>query len=197
MGRWYYWNKKTTTEEVPHLSIFQLNKWKLLGGYASNTLTWSWRLSGRKSSIGIIVNTVAPYVRLQYTQTDREGNRKDFDYKVSLTTTPCHFGGVRHWFNCPNCGKRVGYLYCARHYFTCRTCANLTYESRNESRLGRFGQMGYFIVAERQMEERYMNLKRRYYAGKPTRKYRQILKIQNRLDSINIPTMEELLFRGK
>jgi len=51
--------------------------------------------------------------------------------KLSFTTTVPHFGGVRYWFVCPYCDRRVGTLYSPRfeRYFKCRHCHNLTYKS--------------------------------------------------------------------
>lgn len=195
MGR-YYWNSKTTVEQATQLSIFKLKEFGLLSGYATSTLTWTRSLSGHKSSIGIIVSTHELYAQVNYTITDNTGSKNDFGYRIPLTTTPCHFGGVRYWFTCPlDCGRRVGTLYLTSggQYFGCRHCYNLTYESRNESRLGRPGGIGYFLVQERKLEERYEQLKRRFYAGKPTRKYRQVLKIQNCLDGIDLHKANDFL----
>jgi len=49
---------------------------------------------------------------------------------VRTTTTRPHLGGVRFWFRCV-CGRRVGkfYLPPAGHFFRCRHCYNLTYQS--------------------------------------------------------------------
>jgi len=136
MGR-YYWDKKDTVEEAIRLSIFKLKKFGLLCGYAATTLTWTHRLSGHKSSIGILVDTENLYAKVNYTITDRNTDEKtDYDYKISLTATPCNFGGVRYWFICPlsvngvYCGRRTGTLYLASggRYFGCRHCYNLSYE---------------------------------------------------------------------
>ncbi len=43
---------------------------------------------------------------------------------VRITTTPCHFGGVRYWFICPNCDRRRAILYPK----VCRTCGDGRYE---------------------------------------------------------------------
>ena len=206
MGRYYY-DAKTTVEQATQLSIFKLKEFGLLDGfYHTTTLTWTHKASGHKNSIGITVDTDDLYVKVNYTNTKRStGEKTDYDYKISLTTTPCHFGGVRYWFICPlsingvYCGRRVGTLHIASggDYFGCRHCYDLSYESRNESRLGRFGQMGHFLVLERQMRELNSKVKRRFYAGKPTRKYKQVLQLQHRLNSIDILKMEELLFSGK
>jgi len=204
MGR-YYWDKKGTVEEATRLSIFKLKEFGLLRGYAATTLTWTRKLSGHKSSIGIIVDTENLYAKVNYTITDRNTDEKtDYDYKISLTTTPCNFGGVRYWFICPlsingvYCGRRTGTLYLASggRYFGCRHCYNLSYESRNESRLGRIGQLGYLLKAERQMEELQSQIKRNFYNGKPTRKFRKLLLMQNKLNAyLDSPAVSKLLCR--
>ncbi len=182
MGR-YYFDAKTTVEQATQLSIFKLKEFGLLTGYAATTLRWKWSLSGRKSSIGICVDTEELYAKFNYTVTDRDtGKKTDYDYKISHTTTPCNFGGVRYWFGCQSCGRRVVVLYLASGnvYFRCRHCYDLSYESRNESRLGRFGNIGYTIVAERKIEELYSQIKRWTWRGKPTRKVRRLQRLKQR-----------------
>ena len=80
MGR-YYFDAKTTVEQATQLSIFKLKEFGLLTGYAATTLSWKWSLSGRKSSIGIVVDTGdEPYVKVNYTITDRHtGKKTDYD----------------------------------------------------------------------------------------------------------------------
>ena len=50
-----------------------------------------------------------------------------------VTTTKPYFGGVRWWFLCPECGRRVGKLYAteARREFACRVCWDLVYECQH------------------------------------------------------------------
>ena len=60
---------------------------------------------------------------------------------ISITTTPCYYGGVRYWFLCPAvvdgvlCEDRVGRLYLppGGELFGCRQCYGLTYESCQQS----------------------------------------------------------------
>ena len=51
---------------------------------------------------------------------------------VELTISKTHYGGIRFWFNCPLCGKRIGVLF--KHPLTnvigCRKCLNLEYRKR-------------------------------------------------------------------
>jgi hypothetical protein len=79
MGR-YYFSSKTTVEQATQLNIFRLKKFGLLEGFASNTITWTRRSSGHKSSIGIAVDTEELYAKVNYTITDHNTNEKiDYD----------------------------------------------------------------------------------------------------------------------
>src|SRR5687768_6494646 len=53
---------------------------------------------------------------------------------VSLVSTVPNYGGLRWWFLCPRCGRRVGRLHLRPGLFACRACHNLTYESAQMSR---------------------------------------------------------------
>ena len=161
----------------------------MLEGYRGTTLTWTWSLSGHKSSVGIVVDVMGEpyYVKLNYTITDRDsGEKTDYNYKIGLTTTSCCFGGVRYWFVCPlvrngaPCGRRVGTLFLSSggKYFGCRHCYDLSYESRNECRLGRFGQIGYALKADRQVEKLKEKIKRWTWRGRPTRKVRKLTALE-------------------
>lgn len=59
----------------------------------------------------------------------------EYDYRVGLDYTECHFGGYRVWFNCPDCSERVGKLYIppGGYRFSCRECLGLGYESSRVS----------------------------------------------------------------
>ena len=204
MGR-YYFDKKDTVEDCRSVSISFLKKGDYFCGYRSGGIVWKNCYGEETSSIGVAVSTMDGdnYVRFQYTTTDRNtGEKTEYDYKVRLTTTRCNFGGVRYWFVCPltrdsvYCGRRVAKLYKAPggKYFGCRYCYNLSYESRNESRLGRFGQLGYLLKAERQIKELKAQIKRHFYNGKPTKKLRRLLMMQNRLNAyLDSPVVRDLL----
>lgn len=202
MGR-YYWDKKNTAEDCTSLSISKLKEFDLLTGCCSTTLTWTRSLSGHKSSVGLIVDILnEPHIKLNYTITDRDGNKTDYDYKVALTTTQRNFSGKRYWFICPLsvngvfCGRRVGRLYLSPggNYFGCRHCYNLSYESRNESRLGRIGQLGYLLKVDKQYEDLRDTVKRWTYKGRPTKKARKLHALEAKLNAyVHKPSLDNLL----
>jgi len=178
---------KSTADDTKKISISFLKKYDYFTGWKSGTMTWTRNGWGgeHKSSVSIEVSTMHEdkYLRINYTQTDRETQeKKDFDYKIPLTNTPCRYGGVRYWFTCPwykngvYCGKRVAKLYKDGDYFACRHCYNLTYESRNRSGIYRN------FVSVPDVEEAEKEVKRMYYRGKPTRKYRRYMRLSEQCD---------------
>ena len=182
MGRWSHGNK-TESDDLKKIPTSFLNKHGYFKGWRSGTITWTQSWSGNKSDVGIEVSTYDGngYLRIHYTQTDNgTGEKKDFDYKIPLTTTPCYFGGKRYWFTCPwykngvYCGKRVGTLYKDGDYFACRHCYNLTYSSRKENRRYKMFPLFNVLNLEKKIGDLNEQIKRPCYAGKPTRKQRRL-----------------------
>jgi hypothetical protein len=69
-----------------------------------------------------------PRVQLTY---DRYAEH--LDYPVFLETSLSQFGGLRWWFQCPLCRRRVQKLFLPPRAsrFACRHCHNLSYATRN------------------------------------------------------------------
>jgi len=177
---------KNETDGVRKISVSFLKKNGYFNGRRSGIITWTRGYDEYKSSVGIEVSTLNgnDYLRIYYTQTDNySGEKKDFDYKIPLTTTPCRFGGKRYWFICPwykngvYCGKRVGTLYKDGDYFACRHCYDLTYGSRKVNRRYKMFHLFNVLTLEDKIEELYKQIKHPYYRGRPTRKQRQLEKL--------------------
>jgi len=66
-------------------------------------------------------------------------------------------------------------------WFACRHCNQLSYASRNEPRLARFGQMGFYVKVEGRIERLHDQIKRWTYRGKPTKKAERIHVLEERL----------------
>ena len=51
---------------------------------------------------------------------------------IELTSSNTHFGGLRYWFKCPICEKRVGTLFIhpLNQQVGCRGCLGLEYRGR-------------------------------------------------------------------
>jgi len=141
-SRWGGYRKRTTVEQCEWLDV---NRWMREGIIAADHWCggiWGWkdtRTGEMTSRIGYEVRTqgASGWVRLYYAFTSGPHEGEEIDYRVPLTTTRPHFGGLRWWFICPGqgCGgRRVGKLYLPPGgiYFLCRHCYDLTYRSAQE-----------------------------------------------------------------
>jgi len=174
MGR-YYLNRKTTAEECKSIDVFFLKKHNyFINSYKSGTLRWL-RGEEETGSIGISVDAENEYLQMQYTSTDwQTEEKKSKDYKIRLTTTPCHFGDKRYWFLCSFCNRRVGKLFLyGKNDFACRHCLNLSYDIRNASGIEKALRK---ITPAPDLDEMRASMRTRLYRGKPTKRLLKYLK---------------------
>lgn len=152
---------------------------KKKGGTKHSIISWGKNGEHGNITAHISANTEAPSMRLTYS-VHTASNKKDFDYTIPITTTPCHFGGLRYWFQCPliknnvYCGKRVGKVYMVNNYFGCRHCHEITYASRKISSRHRWNPLYMILDLDMKTEEIYRKRKRLTYKGKLTRTGRKM-----------------------
>lgn len=176
-------------DNLKKVEIWWLKKYGYLCGWKSGGMEWTHGWSDTKSSISFSVSIMngENYIRFQYSQTDSDGEKTDFDYRVTLVSTNCNYSGKRWWFVCPlvkngmACNRRVGVLYKNGDYFGCRHCYELTYKSKNENRKSKYYHLFKILDSGEKMEKLEEDMKREYYAGKPTRKYKRIMNIHHKI----------------
>lgn len=100
------------------------------------SLQWS-RNGETCASIRAALNFAGDCLTLSYRWTPRDGEPVNVECPVYLDTTPCHYGGGRTWFTCPQCGRRCAIVYFAGARFDCRRCLNLAYASQSDDAIGR------------------------------------------------------------
>lgn len=135
-GRWYRWDAKDTVEGCRRLDV---RVWQR-GGFLrpGRWFSWAWWNREGVQVASIDVQVLQAQVRLSYRVRRGSESWQKIEEAISLTWTPCHYGGQRSWFICPGvvngqvCGRRVAILYGAGRYFLCRHCYDLTYESQRE-----------------------------------------------------------------
>ena len=177
------------------MSIFWLKKHGHLpkdGGWTSGGIKWTYGLSGNESSIGFTVYInmqeeigQRDHIQLKYAHTDRwSGEKESMDYSVQFATTPCNYGGVRYWFVCPlskngrYCGRRVGVIYSIGKWFGCRYCGEIAYAA--QMRGGKFRGSSVSCPDIERLEK---EIKRYYYNGKPTRKYKRLMRMEEKMNN--------------
>jgi len=120
-----------TTEDYRSVDIRWLKREGLLKPGVSRKITWS--RNGEVTG-SINVQSEPGRILLDYRHRDYGGEWIPHRYPVNLDATPCHMGGARHWFLCPNrgCERRVAILY-GGEFFACRHCYRLAYPSQRET----------------------------------------------------------------
>ena len=125
-GRGTTYCGKAVTEQSTPLDIRKLARSGLL--VPGRSFSWQWTVGDRQVA-GISIRVAEQSVQLRY---QKSSTGEAIDQWVHLQSTPCRFGGVRQWFTCPSCSKRVAALYGPGKYFACRTCCGLGYASQKE-----------------------------------------------------------------
>lgn len=120
-----------TTEDYRSIDVRWFKREGLLKPGARGSVSWS---RGGEETGSINVEGAPWCVVLDYRSREYGGEWHAQRYPVHLETTPCHLGGVRHWFLCPanGCGRRVAMLY-GGEVFACRHCHRLAYPSQRET----------------------------------------------------------------
>jgi len=191
---------KLESDFLPKLKIWELKKQGYLDKSKKGKIEWQTSSIANKNAIGIESHPEAyhPYIRLSYTQTDPDGEKENFDYKIELTRTPCNYGGYRYWFLCPlarkgmMCGRRSGVLYKAGDYFGCRHCYNLTYWCRQHNKDYSLNWWFKSRKALNKIRKLETEIKRNEYNGKLTKKRKRLNKIYYQalrdLSKFDLPT---------
>lgn len=162
-------------ENLKNISSYKLKEWGFFKDDNSilrtTQITWS-RNGEVYSTMGAEIyyaKGVATILKLTYT-----ANRTNESYNpsINIVSTRCNYGKSRFWLECPRCSRRSAKLYLYEYHFYCRLCLNLTYESNNRSKAYRYMDKVFGPLFE---EERGEANYRKYYAGKPTKKYQKKL----------------------
>lgn len=127
-GIWYRWSKRGTTEASHSIDIRWLKREGALVPGGVRRITWS--CNGKKT--GSIGYQVFPdFIVLKFRQRQQGSKWENVEQCVYFDWTPLTFG-LRQWFECPHCQRRVAVIYGVGKYFLCRHCSGLKYESQNE-----------------------------------------------------------------
>lgn len=119
-------------EDHIHLNINKLSK--KIQKHPIN-LTWGWELPSKQTA-SVRITLSENSVTLNYKC--RSGDDwQPIQQHIKLSTTPCHLGGRRYWFHCPQCERRVRCLIQAQSLFVCRHCSRLNYRCQSESIMDR------------------------------------------------------------
>lgn len=120
-----YSGKPETNESMP-LDIRKITRACLLN--PGSSFSWQWTVNDQQVA-GIRVRVDWQSLLLSY---HLKSTGEVVEQRVQTQSSPCHLGGERSWFTCPQCSKRVALLYAPGRYFACRKCYGLGYATQKE-----------------------------------------------------------------
>jgi len=182
------YNAQLEADFIKQLRISLLKKEGYLDHSVSGIIHWGEGDEVSALRLESHLDEYHPFLRLLYAQTNEEGNKQSFNYKIFLHRTPCNYGGYRYWFMCPlprsgmTCGKLSAVLYKAGNYFGCRRCYNLTYQCRKHNTNYSLNSWIRSRKIMTKIEKLEQEVKRREYRGKPTLKQRQLDQAYNQIE---------------
>ncbi len=161
------------SDNLPFISATSLGKsGRLADGMRAELITTLTSGLEHHATIQVRRNTATPQLTVKYIPNGNEAGRR-----IQLRYTPCRYGGHRWWLACPLCNRRCGKLYLLYGEYGCIRCHNLTYKSRlvgrKTSLFSTIQTLQKISTARRELA----TLKRTKYRGRPTRKFRRLLKL--------------------
>lgn len=184
----------TLFDSTLQINVSNLKKWGYIipGQIKSGVLKWS--SNGAKTgSIDISVNyqNKNPFLKLNYTY---NGNPRQ--YIIRLVSIPSNLGFGQIWyFLCPETKKRARVLYSIGGYFLHREAFNgCMYECQTKSKYYRSFEkdFGALFKIDNLYEQQYKKHFKKFYSGKPTKRYLRILKLIDQAEKTEIETLRKL-----
>ena len=167
----------TLYEERTRLDIFHLRRGGVIvkGKRKGGTIEWS-RGNEITSSISYACDMIGrnSYFTLSYIYREEERS-----YRVQIVSVPSNLGtGEIYYFRCPDTGKKCRYLYSVGGWFLHRDAfRGVYYEKQTYSKGMRDADRFYrsFNVADKARKEINSKYFKKFYAGKPTKRYKKLL----------------------
>lgn len=186
MGR--YSTGAMASEQIIRIELPYLirNRYIEKGYFKQCSLNWT---SGDCITVYSNYTNSDKYIRLIYTATNRNtGEKKDFDYKIELTTIPSNLGrGEIIYFVCPQTGRKSRVLYkCygsevwkSRYAYKTR----IYYHSQLSSRLNVYNDK--FWQLEKLIKKLMPTVRKQDYKGKTTRLRKRISMLSDKMDKFD------------
>lgn len=179
-------------DELKNISISKLNEWNYLKENNHRSSTISWSTNGvETSSIGAVMNT------FDYTLTiDYKCNGISYNYKIQLVSILSNLGKGKVWyFICPFTNKRCRKLHLINGKFTHRSALpSGMYSKQTQSKKWRLLESVYgsYFNSDKVYEQLYSKNFKRYYKGKPTKRYLKLLQQVKEAESLTLKDIENL-----
>jgi hypothetical protein len=128
-GKWSRQEAKRTADAVPAIDIRELQRCRGLAAGSRFVETWT---RGGMVAAQIAIDVQKHHLLLRYVHVSGAGEQEPVEGVVPIVDAPCNYGGLRRWFRCPECKRRIVIIYISRSC-ACRHCHELVYSSQRES----------------------------------------------------------------
>lgn len=187
----------TILDELKDISIAFLSKHGYLipGNIKQGIVTWS-RNGMKTGSISIMVKMDdRPRLVLDYKCDD-----KPITNTVWLTSIPSNLGKGKVWyFQCTHTGKRCRKLHLINGHFMHRSALVFAmYDSQTKSKKWRQMERSYgcYFDSDNCYREIYSKHFKKYYNGRPTKRYKVLMAVIRKAERIPIENIERLFISG-
>lgn len=101
------------------------------GWLAQGSGVMEWKQGGQRTA-SLFYQVGDDQVMLDHITRDDAGNPLPVQVRVPMTTAPCRYGGHRHYWLCPHCGRRCEVVLMGWNGrgWGCRVCLRLRYQSQ-------------------------------------------------------------------
>lgn len=185
----------TLLDEVPQLRISKLKEWGYLKDNQIQSGLIKWSVSNIViNSINVKINTIIEgkySVKLTYRY-----QNKNKEVIIQLVRKDSNLGrGFMYLFLCPITNKPCRKLYLVNGVFGHREAFKGCYYA-SQIRSKKYREMeniyGHIFEEENSYENLYKKHFKRYYAGKPTKRYKELLKTIKRGESVSLGDYERI-----
>lgn len=181
-------------DEEKCISISKFRQWGYLKQYSqrNSTITWS-RNDIETASIGVkvIMNDFENSLTVNY-----KCNGTSYNYKIQLVSILSNLGkGYVWYFHCPFTHKRCRKLHLINERFMHRSALpSGMYSTQTQSKKWRFMDkaLGSYFDSDKYYQELYSKHFKRYYNGKPTKRYLKLMKHLKRAEHLSVSDIENL-----
>jgi len=183
-------------DDCKTLSISDLKRWNYINPnqYKSGVIKWSSN-GNETSSINIRTST---YTNNSYLELSYRLNEIPINYRVPLVSIPSNLGkGIVWFFICPSSGKRCRKLHFVDTYFYHRSAfRGCMYEKQTKSKKQTQTSKLFDKLFESEKIDNLIYSKhfKKYYNGKPTKRYLQLIAKRRQCENITDLEIKQFLF---
>ena len=186
-----------TTENMLSINITKFKKWGFLkyGVQKSGDIIWS--VNDKETSrLAYKVNFKEknPHFDLNY-----KTNGESFNYRIYFESLKSNLNkGLVWYFICPKSGEKSRKLFLYNGYFVNRNCTHAIYDTQTKSKSYRRMEQtfGAYFDIDNYYEEIHSKHFKKFYNGKPTKRYKRLLELIEKAENITAEQLERAMVLG-